>query len=115
MNWQTLIVDAFWILGLAGLLATISYAAWYASARGRRMSDLLRTPRFLTPLCLSLEFFSIGVAASGLTAFRQAPWWETVAWSIFVVLFGVQTIIYGVAGTRYGWDTPVEGRNHERS
>ncbi len=115
MNWQAIVIDFLWILGLAGLLATISFALWYRSASGTRMSQLIRTPRFLVPLCLSLEFFSIGMAAAGLVAFRPAPWWETIAWSIFVLLFGIQTILYGVAGNRYGWGTPVEGRNHERS
>ena len=115
MNWQGLIIDFLWILGLAGVLATVSFAAWSSSVSHRRMSVVMRTPRFLAPLCIGLEFFSIGMAVSGLLAYQRAPWWETLAWSIFVILFGMQAILYGLAGTRDGWDTPVEGRNHERT
>jgi hypothetical protein len=115
MNWQYILSSLLWIIGLAGVLATFSFAAWQSTASGRRLSEIMRTPRFLAPLCIGLEFFSIGMAIGGLVAYRRAPWWETLAWTIFVILFGIQAILYGLAGSRYGWDTPVEGRNHERS
>ncbi|MCB9161732.1 MAG: hypothetical protein R2851_10945 [Caldilineaceae bacterium] len=51
------------------------------------------------------------MAVQGLTAYQRAPWWETLAWTALAVLFAVQTVVYGVAGMRFGWDTPVEGRN----
>jgi hypothetical protein len=43
----------------------------------------------------------------------QAPWWETVAWSALAVLFTVQTVAYGIAGARNGWDTPLEERDDD--
>jgi len=115
ISWQTILSDALWVLGLAGALATLSYMSWYRSVVGWSWGKAFSTPRTLAPLSLSMELFSIGLAMNGFTAYQRAPWWETAAWSIMVVLFAVQTVMYGIAGARYGWDTPVEGRKHERS
>lgn len=110
---QSLIDNALWIVGLAGLLATLSYMAWYRSARGWRWKRVFSLPRMLIPLSVSLELFSIGLAINGITAVQPAPWWETTAWSILALLFAMQTVIYGVAGFRYGWDTPLEERDKD--
>jgi hypothetical protein len=111
---QSIIVNALWIIGLAGVLATLSYTAWYRSARGWGWRQVFSLPRMLIPLSVSLELFSIGLAINGITAAQPAPWWETAAWSILALIFAVQTVIYGVAGLRYGWDTPLEERDqHE--
>lgn len=111
---QNLLVNALWVLGLAGVLATFSYMSWYRGTRGLPWKTVFSLPRMLIPLSVSLELFSIGLAMSGVTAPLPAPWWETVAWSILALLFAVQTVGYGLAGLRHGWDTPLEGRNsHE--
>ena len=60
-----------------------------------------------------LELFAIGLAINGISAIQPAPWWETIAWSILALLFAVQTVIYGIAGLRYGWDTPLEEREKD--
>lgn len=108
MYWQSLLADFLWILGLAVVLATVSYTVWLAPVTNRPLRVVMHTPRFLAPLCIGIEFFSIGMAMTGLAAFRHSPWWETLAWSIFVILFGIQAIMYSLAGARYGWDTPVK-------
>jgi hypothetical protein len=113
LSLQNLIINALWVLGLAGVLATLSYMSWYRSARGWRWRRVFSLPRMLIPLSVSLELFSIGLAINGLTAFQQAPWWETTAWSILALLFAVQTVIYGLAGLRHGWDTPLEEREND--
>lgn len=110
---QEVLIDALWIIGLACLLATFSYVSWYRSVRGWKWGYAFSLPRLLVPLCLSLELLCIGLAINGLTAYWPAPWWETAAWTALAVLFAVQTVVYGVAGMRYGWDTPVEGRDHD--
>jgi hypothetical protein len=109
---QNLIINALWVLGLAGVLATLSYMSWYRSARHWRWRRVFSLPRMLIPLSVSLEFFSIGLAINGLTAAQRAPWWETAAWSILALLFAIQTVIYGLAGLRHGWDTPLEERGY---
>jgi hypothetical protein len=108
---QSIVVNALWIVGLAGVLATLSYTAWYRSAQGWRWRQVFSLPRMLIPLSVSLELFSIGLAINGISATPPAPWWETAAWSILALVFAVQTVIYGVAGLRYGWDTPLEERD----
>jgi hypothetical protein len=65
----------------------------------------------LIPLSVSLELFAIGLAINGATALQPAPWWETIAWSLLALLFAFQTVMYGLAGMRHGWDTPLEERD----
>jgi hypothetical protein len=60
-----------------------------------------------------MEIFCIGIAANGVLSTQTAPWWETTAWSVLAILFAVQTIAYGIAGTRNGWDTPLEERDED--
>lgn len=110
---QSLVANWLWIFGLACVVATFSYVAWYRVSRRWRWGYALGLPRILVPLCVSLELFCIGLALNGLLAFQQAPWWEIAAWSALAILFAVQTVVYGLAGIRYGWDTPVEGRHHD--
>jgi hypothetical protein len=110
---QTFFFNALWIIGLAGVVATFGYMHWYRSAYGWGWKRVFSLPRMLIPLSVSLELFSIGLAINGLTAAQPAPWWETAAWSLLALLFAVQTVIYGVAGVRHGWDTPLEERDKD--
>ncbi len=110
---QEIFIDALWIIGIAGVLATLSYMNWYRSANNWTWRQLFNLPRMLIPLCVSMEFFCIGVAVKGVLAVQPAPWWETVAWSALAVLFAIQTVAYGIAGVRYGWDTPLEERDDD--
>jgi hypothetical protein len=108
---QDILIDALWIVGIAGVLATLSYMNWFRSAHGLTWRRLLSLPRALIPLCVSMEIFCIGIAVNGLLSTQPAPWWETAAWSVLALMFAVQTIAYGIAGTRNGWDTPLEERD----
>lgn len=110
---EEIFIDALWIIGIAGVLATLSYMGWYRSANGLTWRRLFSLPRILIPLCVSMEIFCIGIAVNGVLAQPPAPWWETVAWSALVVLFAVQTVAYGIAGARNGWDTPLEERDDD--
>jgi hypothetical protein len=110
---QSFFTNALWIVGLAGVLATFSYMGWYRSAHGWRWNRVFSLPRILIPLSVSLELFSIGLAINGIIAPQPAPWWEIAAWSALALLFAIQTVIYGVAGFRYGWDTPMEERGKD--
>jgi hypothetical protein len=110
---QSLLTNALWVIGLAGALATFSYMAWYRGGHGWPWKRVFALPRMLIPLSVSLELFAIGLAINGISAVQPAPWWETIAWSILALLFAVQTVIYGIAGLRYGWDTPLEERDKD--
>ena len=113
---RQLLIDALWVLGLAGLLATFSYMNWARTVRSGGWKTMFSLPRFLIPMCVSLELFCIGLAVNGAMAYQPAPWWETAAWSGFALIFAIQTIIYGWAGIQRGWDTPIEERDeYERA
>lgn len=105
---QSLFADALWVLGLAGALATFSYMAWYRDFNGWRWKVVLKLPRLLAPLCLSLTLFSVGMLLAGLFAFYPSPWWQTAAWSVLSLLFALQSAVYLRAGRRRGWDIPIE-------
>ncbi len=103
------LVDGLWVFGLAALLATFSYMNWVRNRRDWTWRFTLSTPRLLTPLCLSLDLFCIGMAVNGRLSIPPAPLWESMAWSILVVLFTFFALAYWLAGARRGWDTPIEG------
>ncbi|CAN5552758.1 hypothetical protein BH10CHL1_BH10CHL1_24070 [soil metagenome] len=116
IRWQDLFSSALWIVGLAGMLATVSYMSWYLSRHPGNWRLLFSLPRLLIPFCLSLEIFCMGLAINGALAYQPAPWWETAAWSVLALVFALQTVIYGWVGVQRGWDTPIEERdNDERS
>lgn len=106
---QSLIADALWVLGLAGALATVSYAGWVRGIQQWTGAHILTTPLLLAPLSLSLFLFSGGMALAGLFSDWPAPWWQIIAWSVLSVLFGVQGGLYTRTGLRTGWDAPIEG------
>lgn len=105
---QALFSNSLWVLGLAGVLATFSYMSWLRSVRGWSWRYTFNTPAFLTPLSVSLLIFSSGMMASGLVSIMPAPWWQSVAWGVLALLFGVQSVVYMNAGRSRGWDAPSE-------
>lgn len=110
----SLFSNGLWVLGLAGVLATFSYVNWMRRERGWSWKYTFNTPVFLTPLSFSLFIFSSGMMASGLVSIAPAPWWQSVAWGMLALLFGVQSALYVHAGRSHGWNAPIEEqRNHE--
>ncbi|MBX3001076.1 MAG: hypothetical protein KF893_21315 [Caldilineaceae bacterium] len=108
------LIDALWILGLAGVFATFSYIDYYRHLRRWRWRDAWQRPCLLTPLSLSLTIFSLGLTLNGVTAYQPAPWWETLIWGVMTLIFAWQTFLYAQAGRRRGWDLPVEAEEtHE--
>lgn len=111
---QSLFSNSLWVLGLAGVLATFSYMSWLAGVRRWSWRHVFNTPMFLTPLSVSLLVFCSGMLASGLVSLSPAPWWQSVAWGVLTLLFGVQSVLYTNTGRSRGWDAPIEEqRNHE--
>lgn len=104
----SLFADALWILGLSGVLATFSYLSWERSLRRWNWKDVLVTPRFLTPFCLSLALFCTGMALNAAT--NPTPsWWQIAAWSVLAVVFALYCANSARAARRNGWDAPIEG------
>jgi hypothetical protein len=66
--------NALWILGLALLLAALSWASWLASVQKVRFRAVLARAGVQAVLYLGLSLFSAGLAATAHT------WWERVLW-----------------------------------
>ncbi len=105
----TVFIEALWVLGLAGALATFSYMAWYRGLHSWSWRFTFSVPRFLVPLSFSLALFCTGMALNGVIAYQPAPWWQTAAWSVLAILFVFQLVLYGRVGRQKGWDAPIEG------
>jgi hypothetical protein len=104
---QGVMMNALWVIGLAGVLATFSYMDWWRQMQGWTWSQAWNMPRLLAPLSWSLAVTSIGVCGSGWMAKPPAAWWITLIWAALALLFMVQAMAYSLAGKRRGWDTPV--------
>ncbi len=104
----SLLSAALWIFGLAGVLATLSYADWWRSLHQQGWRSIVLLPRFLSPFCLSLTLFCGGMALSAIT--NSSPsWWQIAAWSLLAVIFAIYAGSATLAGRRAGWDAPFEG------
>jgi phosphoglycerol transferase MdoB-like AlkP superfamily enzyme len=68
-----------WILGLALLLAALSWSSWLASVQSVRFRAVLARPGVQAALYLGLSLFSAGLAATAHT------WWERVLWLLLTV------------------------------
>jgi hypothetical protein len=76
-NWQpdvaTLASNGFWIMGLAVMLATWSYAYWTAQMNDRSLSQEMSGRRYLVCLLLGLLLVSIGLIGIGKSWWSQLP------------------------------------------
>lgn len=86
IDWVGVAKNALWILGLAVILAALSYADWWAGVNHQRFRAALRLPLFQIPFNLGMMLFAAGLAST------SRSWWEIGAWSALVLLFGWQTI-----------------------
>ena len=84
IDWLAVAANGLWVLGLAGMLAALSYFDNYARLRGQSTRQVLKAPMFICPFAWSAAVFCLGVAASG------GSWWQRVAWVALAVLSGVQ-------------------------
>ncbi len=93
------IANSLWILGLAVLLAVLSWARWIAHTEQSRLRIVLKQPSIQIALDVGLSLFCMGLAATGRT------WWERVLWGLLAAAWVVQTWSAG-RGKRYaGKDT----------
>jgi len=100
IDWAGVAKNALWILGLAVILAALSYADWWAGVNHQRLTVALRTPVFQTPFNLGMTLFAAGLAST------SRAWWEIGAWSALLLLFAWQTITSWQAGRRTPRTTP---------
>lgn len=78
--------NSLWILGLALLLATFSYADWKAQQQGCKRSHVTDEPAFCFSINIGLALFGLGLLAT------SDSWWEMAAWAVVLLLTLVQMI-----------------------
>lgn len=109
---QNVMVNALWLVGLAGLLATAGYLNWYRELTQWSWRHLLSLPRVRMPLALSLMLIAVGAALADLTGKRHDSGWITAAWcilSFLLFILFIQTVFFARAGDQHGWDSSTEG------
>lgn len=80
INWQSVILNSFWIFGLALILAAFSYHYWLAGQENRQLRLQLSSPGFLKPIWLGLAIIGIG-----LTGTSQETW-EMLLWGVLTLI-----------------------------
>ena len=92
IDWGGVAKNALWILGLAVILASLSYADWWAATNQQRLAAVLRTSLFQTPFNLGMTLFAAVLASI------SRSWWAIGAWFALLLFFSWQTITAWRAG-----------------
>jgi hypothetical protein len=90
--------NSLWILGLAVLLAALSWARWIASTERSRLRVVLKRPPVQIALDVGLFLFCAGLAATG------RAWWERVLWGLLAAAWVFQA-----------WSAQAQARKRRRS
>ena len=84
INWVEVGINALWVLGAAGVLASFSYANWWAHERRLPLRQALGKGAFQFP-------FSVGLALTCLgLLFCAHSRLEGILWLLLAILFVVQ-------------------------
>lgn len=90
INWQALLFNSFWIVGLAVLFAAFSYHHWAAHQTQTSLRVQFNQPSFLIFFWLSFVLVCMGLAGTA------GQLWEAVLWvgfGLFGVVFTVRAIV----------------------
>ena len=79
-----ILANGLWILGLAVLLAALSWAHWAASTGRVRFRAVLCWPWLRRVVSLGLVLFCLGLMMTGRT------WWERALWVALTVAWMAQ-------------------------
>ena len=80
INWQSVILNSFWILGLSLMLAAFSYHYWLAGQANRQLRLQLSERGFLRPIWLGLILVGIGLIGTSDES------WEMVLWGVLTLI-----------------------------
>ncbi len=90
INWQSVIFNSFWILGLATLLAALSYNYWLAEQQGRRLRTYFGEAGFQRALWLSLTLIGIGLVGTSRFPWEMAVWGIMTTIAIVILLLSLK-------------------------
>lgn len=91
IDWQSVVSNAFWILGLAVILAGLSYYYWLSEQLGQRLGDVLSKAPFLIVMMSGLLLVGIGLTLTADGLWQIIP----AAALILVSLAGLLALIRG--------------------
>lgn len=83
------VANGLWVLGLALVLAVLSWGYWAAQVEEERMRDVLGRPALRRTMDLGLAVFCVGLAAT------SQPWWQRVLWAALGVAWLVDAALAG--------------------
>jgi hypothetical protein len=82
--------DGLWVLGLATLLAAVSWAIWEAGRGESGLRATLRRPGVRAGLDVGLLLFCAGLAAT------SGRWWERAVWGVLGTFWLAQGVARAV-------------------
>ncbi len=86
IDWPDLAFNSLWILGLAIILAAVSYHDWLAYRTGMRFRELLASPTWRGPFFGGTLLVCLGLALTGRV------WWEKLLWAGLALAFAWEGI-----------------------
>jgi hypothetical protein len=86
INWQSVIFNSFWILGLAVLLAAFSYHYWEAHQLGRSLREQLSQAAFLRFFWLAILLVSIGLIGTSQQIWEMVIWGGAALLALFSII-----------------------------
>ena len=94
MDFRSVVANTLWILGLALILAALSWAYWVAVQEHVRFRVALSRPGVARALDGGLMLFCAGLAATARTG------WEQVLWGVLAGGFLVVSLLGGKVSRR---------------
>ena len=77
IDWLTLVTHAFWIVGLATVLATFSLVRWWADLRYRSLREMLSNAPARLALATGFGLFGLGLLLA------VEPLTYKLSWGVF--------------------------------
>ncbi len=96
INWYSIIANSFWLLGLAAVLAGLSYYYWLAVQTGRSLGDMFGASSFQRVIILGALLIGVGLSLTAGSLWQMLP---------AIVLIGVSVVAL-VTSFRTRSDTP---------
>ena len=85
IDWVNVALNAFWILGLAIILAAFSYHQWLARETASRLRELWSQPSWQIPFSAGMLLTCIGLGYG-----VAERWWERTIWTTLAATCAVQ-------------------------
>ncbi|MCB8951622.1 MAG: hypothetical protein H6650_06360 [Ardenticatenales bacterium] len=80
--WRTITANAFWLMGLAIMVASFSYHYWQAVALGQPFRQQRRTTSFRASAWSGLVLVCLGMGATSSRTWEAAVWYALTLLSL---------------------------------